>query len=343
MVLKINDKTIEAFEDVAITLLYDSVGSSFSFLLYFDPDTDSHKSIYRPFSYNSVTIEHEGEVLITGLLLSHRFASSASQELLQVSGYSKTGVLEDSSIPKSCYPLQSNGMSIKQIADKLAAPFDIAVKVDDSVAAIVNSPVTVSIAADSQSVKDYLTEVATSRNVIVSHDEMGALLLTSSFPGKAPVFDFTTGRPGISFELTTDGQAMHSEITMQKQATIRGKGNSSQSSISNPYCPVFKPRVDRQQSGRTIDTSRAVRNAIAEEIKGGLSLEITMDRWKLNGRIIRPGDIVTVTNPEIFCYEKTEWFVHQVDLKADLASETAVLHCAPPDAYNNSAPKNIFL
>ena len=95
MELKIGGQKIQHFNHVAVSLRYDSVASVFSFNFYFDPSNADHKAMFKPGMYPDVTIEHAGELLITGTLLSYSFSSSPVRQLLSISGYSKPGVLED--------------------------------------------------------------------------------------------------------------------------------------------------------------------------------------------------------------------------------------------------------
>ena len=59
--------------------------------------------------------------------------------MVTISGYSLTGVLEDCEIPPKIYPLQSDNLSLKQIAQKIIAPFGLKMIVDSSVESLMNS------------------------------------------------------------------------------------------------------------------------------------------------------------------------------------------------------------
>jgi len=95
MILKVGSKSVDFFNDISITLDYNSVCSTFKFSFYFNPENESHKAVCKPLSYADVTIEHKGELLITGTLLNVEFNDSAKKELCTITGYAKTGVLED--------------------------------------------------------------------------------------------------------------------------------------------------------------------------------------------------------------------------------------------------------
>lgn len=342
MILKIGNTKIDYYRKISVSLNYDSVASVFSIDLYFNPSDPIHRELFRPGAFPSVTIEHNGELLITGVLLSYKFKSSSQKELISISGYSKTGVLEDCEIPKSVYPLQSNGLTLRQIAEKLVKPFGIGLVVDPSIADRVDQKYNLTTASDTQSVKSYLADLAGQKHIMLTHDEKGNLVLSDAKINQTPVYDLSAGMPGLEFEFDYDGQRMHNEIAIQKQATKTGKGNIGTSTIANPYCSAFRPRIIRQTSGQEVDTSNAARNALSEELKG-IPLNFSMDRWDLNGKILRPNTIITVADPELFLFNKTKFFVGSVSFQGDEVSETATVSCFLPEVFGTGTPKNIFI
>jgi prophage tail gpP-like protein len=127
MILKINDRfknrTVDFFNEFTLNLVHDSVGSTFGFSFYFDPNNPEHKELACVSHYHEVQLEHNNELLLTGYLTSQRFKHSAVKELASFGGYSLPGVLDDCEIPTSLYPLQSDGLTLKEIAEKLIKPF----------------------------------------------------------------------------------------------------------------------------------------------------------------------------------------------------------------------------
>ena len=66
MELKVNGKTYDRFNDVSVTLNYDSVASAFSFAAYFNPDNTDHRTLFKPCSYRSEVITRVG---LTGMVV----------------------------------------------------------------------------------------------------------------------------------------------------------------------------------------------------------------------------------------------------------------------------------
>lgn len=341
MILKAGNKQLSTYNDVHLQLNYEGVASAFSFVFLFDPGNAEQKDMFRPGSFTPVTIEHDGELLLTGMILASEFNSSATKQLVRVSGYSKTGVLEDCEIPVSAYPLQQNKLTLKQIAEKIIKPFGLKLVIDNSVSNEANKVIAKSTSDDNQTVRSYLTALANNRQVIVSHTAKGELLFTREQVNQAPVYHFDGSFPAINMNLFFDGQRMHDKISLIKQATKRGKGNAGQTTISNPYVSVFRPTVKRQTSGKDVDTGMGARNILSAELKG-IELTIELDRWSINGNLVKPNQVITVTNPELHIYNKAKFFIAGVTYKGNQEAQTAVLKCVLPEVYNGDTPKNIF-
>lgn len=345
MILKINDRIrnrkIDFFSKFSIELRYDAIASLFSFSFYFDPDNQNHKDLACIGHYHNCSLEHNGELLLTGTILNEAFANTNKRELTKFSGYSLPGVLEDCQIPPSLYPLQSDGLSLKQIASKLLSPFKIGMEVDPSVATKMDSAYEVTTASEGQSIKAYLTELATQKSITISHTGEGKLLFTEIKTNRAPILNFDGGIPFTFMGLTFSGQYMHSEITVMKEADIDG-GNAGESTISNPYVPyVYRPKVIKQSSGDSIDTELVAKTALAEELKN-LKLVIKTDRWEIDGKVIKPNNLITVVNPEIFLFNTSTWFIEKVRLEGDNKKTEATLTCVLPEVYSGQTPKYIF-
>ena len=345
MILKIFDRIrnrqVEFFNNFQLNLQYDSVGSTFSFDWFYDEANSEHRQLACVSHFHECTIEHNGELLLTGYILSNNFRSGVKKQLVSFGGYSLPGVLEDCKIPPNI-SLQSDGKTLKQIAETLLAPFKLKLIVDPSVSDKVNSRYDTSTASERQSVKSYLCELANQKNVIVTHNEHGNLLFTSAKTGLTPLFEVGKGMIGTGYEMNFNGQAMHSDITVLKQAGIDG-GNAGEFTIKNPYCPiVYRPDVIVQNSGNDNDTQDAAKHALANELKN-IKLTITTDRWEVDKKIIKPNNLISLVAPELYIFTKTNFFIEKIAFVGDTTKTTAILNCVIPEVYNFQTPKNIFV
>lgn len=384
MELKINDRikirTIELFNNFELTLRHDSVASTFSFSFYFDPKNVDHAELACVSHWHEAIVYHNGEKLVTGYIVSNTFRDSSVKETAQIAGYSKPGILEDCDIPVELYPLETNGLSLKQITERIIKKFGLKLIIDadaksestkafitDSAPNIdengrivessnavnsvtqnysmpdrVNREITKATAPESKNIKSYLTELATQRNVIISHDSDGNLLFTEPKTTAAPLAHFEGGVIGTSVSLSYSGQGLHSHITVIRQADEDG-GSPAEFTIRNPYVPIlYRPKVVIQTSGDDITIQEFAQKELAKELKN-VKLIITTDRWEISGKMIKPNNFITAKSPDLYLYKTATFFIESVNLKGNAKETTAVLTCTLPEVYNGAAPKNIFV
>lgn len=354
MILKIFDRfkvrKVEFFNGFRLSLGYDQFGSTFAFSFYFDPNNPDHKELACVSHYHDCTVEHNGETLVTGFALVQGFTYSPEKQLATISGYSKPGFFEDCNIPPDIYPLQSDGLTLLQIAKKITSPWNMDTKykidiiVDPLVSEKVNKTFKKSTASETTTIAEYLRELAQQKQIIISHDEKGNLLFTQAKTEQDAFlfFDFTNGMiPGTSFVMNFSGQQMHSHITVLKQASTDG-GNAGEYTIRNPYVPtVYRPKTVSQSSGDDIDTQEVALRELAKEWEN-LTLTITTDRWEVDGKIIKPNSIVEIIAPELYIYTKSRFFVRSIDFDGDADETTATLNCVIPEVVNGKMAKSIF-
>jgi len=353
MELKISDRfdnrIIKYFNEVSVNLVHNSIASTFSFRFNYDYKNPDHKEISCVSHFHDVEISHEGERLITGILLTQSFRHTAEGVEAQFSGYSTSGAMEDCSIPPNIYPIQSNGLSLGQIAKKIGDAFKpkIGVIIDPSVADVVSGSFKSSSTSPTTNVKSYLTQMATQKDIVLSHDEFGNLLFTSANTNGKPILDLdltdeNKSLPALELEMVFNGQQVHSHITVMRQASS-GKGNAGEVTIRNPYVigSVYRPKVITQSSGDDNDTKKAARRALGNELRA-LKFVIKIDRWKIDGKIIRPNNTILIFDPEIYVWHQAKFFIESVSFTGNEKQQSATLTCTLPEAYNDDEVVNIF-
>ncbi len=362
---RIRNRKIEFFNSFRLSLKYNSIASTFSFDFLFDPDVFELKEVACIGHYHICTIKHLDQTLITGIVLSEGFNSSSVKSLVSIGGYSITGVLEDCNFPTNSaidaaiakgnlkipsgqpipyVPLQFDGLSLRSIAERILAPFKLKMVIDPAVASKMDEKFSETNAEPKDTIKQYLTELATQKGINLTHDEFGRVLFTRVKTDLKPIMEFDVpngGLPGTNMKLVFNGQAMHSQITVMAQADDDST-NASEATVDNPYVyTIFRPKTTIQSSGTDVDTDLAAKNARADELKG-LSLTITIDRWDINESIIKPNNLVRVRNPECYLFNFSNWFIESIDYAGDQKEMTAVLHCVLPSVYDGSEPKYLF-
>lgn len=347
-----------------MSLNYDAVGSTFGMDVLFDYNNNDHRQLLMPGQFYRCELWDNGELLITGTITSHKFKDEAKQQWTQLGGYSITGILEDVNVPVQAYPIQFDKLSLREIATKLCSIFNITVVYDAIVATELDTVFETVKTEYEKTIKEWLAELASQRFIVMSHTPKGELLFTRADVTQAPIYDFKYPNSiATGMELSFNGQGMHSSTVVLSQIGIDPNCVSEDGAISNPYVPIFRPRVIQQSAETTIvaanntplnaddktikeltgeQITRASQMALATELKN-IKLTIQLDTWYIDGKIIRPNNIVTVTNPNLFLFAKSKWFIESVTLNGNQKEQTSTLTCVIPEVFSAVSPENMFI
>lgn len=336
---RFRNRDVAFFNNVTVDLKYDSIASTFQLEYLFDPNNKEHKEFSCVGHYHICFLKYNGELVLKGYNLSIGFFSSKKRKLAKIAGYTMCGVLGDCEIPTSAYPLQSDGLSLREIAAKYIKPFGIGMIVDSSVAKQMDEKYGESEAKETANVGSYLAQLASQKNIILTHTPEGNIRFTKASDNQEPLIEFTDQTFGVvDMEMSFNGQGMHSDITVMQQASIDDEEQSSENTVQNPFVPiVFRPKVATQSSGKGDDTLQAAKNILAQELKN-FSVKVEMDTWTIKNKVIRPGKIVTIFNPEIYLYKKTKFMIEGVALAINNSTEKAVLNCVVPEVFTGKTP-----
>jgi len=140
--------------------------------------------------------------------------------------------------------------------------------------------------------------------------------------------------------LQVDGQKMHSTVAVIKEADITG-GNAGEAELDNPLIKSFRPAVAVQSDGTDNDTELATKAKLAAELRA-IKLTIKLDSWLVNDKVIFPNTVISIKDPNLFLYEKTNFFVEAVTLSGNEKAQLATLECVLPEVYTYKLPKNLF-
>ncbi len=338
MKVRINGKNIFFFTEGAINLKLDSIASDFSFKVRFNPENDDHKELFKPLQYHKVEIFNSKDKLIfTGTILNHSFESNSVKNLLTLSGYSLSGILEDVTISTSEYPLESTNRSLKDIASRLCGFYGIGLIIDSSVTNKVGAIYKKTTASPTDTVKGYLSKLTSQRDIILSHDAKGNVVLFKPNDNMKPLYFFNKENT-LSMSASYNGQALHSHISCVRQPSGENAGVSTVDTINNPLIAKYRPTTKVLSSGEDTDTKNAANNELASELKA-ISIKI-----ELQGLFddISTGDIVNCHNHELYSFAYSRYMVSEVSLNFNEKQDTTSLSLVLPETYTGKQPKNIL-
>lgn len=338
--LRIENEEYTRFSSFSIDLEFDAIASTFTFDFYFDPDNENHRRILRPGEYPEAQVIYDQEVIATGKIITPDLAYSSEPEFVSIECYSHTGVLEDCNPPLDVFPLELQKQNLKQIAQKFIEPFNIKLSIDPAVQNEATKVYEKIEADETESIKGFLSNLASQRNIILTHDQGGNLVLTKAKTSSQAIGLISEGQPGVEFSLNFDGQSMHSPITVMGQQSNSG-GNASEATVENPLVNDFRPKTISQSSGDNQDTEKAAQNARSSEL-ANLSLEISMDRWKINNQVIKPNTVIKVQSDRLFINEPIDFFIKSVSLTGSEQPGTATINVVLPEVFTGQKPRQIF-
>lgn len=368
MKVKINGLFLDHFTALKISRSLDSIASTFSLAVRFNPENDTHKELFKPLQYLPIEIYSDSnELMFTGTILNHSFQSDNLFNLVQISGYSKCGILEDVTIPPSMYPLESNNKSLKEIADSLCGAYGIDViylldsdsdingdfnknvgtkinaykepkkKRKQTTNPEVNRTFKKTTASATDSVKSYISKLTSQRNILLSHNNSGDVVMFKPNVNSKPKYYFSKDNT-IKMSSSWNGQGMHSEINVVRQPSAENAGVSTADKIKNPLIGKYRPTTKVLSSGEDTDTSKAANNELSAELQ---NIKLTIELQGLFEDIL-PGDLINVHNHEIYSFAYSRWIVSSIDLTIDEKSTTTSLDLVLPETYSGDIPKPIL-
>lgn len=343
MRIKIEDKFVNYFNNGSIVLKLDSIGSVFFFSTHFEANNPEYQEILKPLQYKKVEIFDENERLVlTGNIINHTFKSDKNRNLVTISGYSKAGILEDCTIPLKEYPLESNKRSLLDICTRLCSFYGIKVKVSQNTSNLASQIIESkskklenktkevfgrTTAEPTETIKDYMARMCSQKNIILSHNQYGDVVLFQPEYDQKPKYFFTKENT-LEMELTFNGQDLHSEIDVITQPSDDDSNDVVLNGKSkNTLIPVFRPTTKILNSGENF--RETAKNELARELS---NIKLTI---KLQGIFtgLYPGEIINVHNHYIYCYAYNRFMIESVEFNFDAGEDTTVLNCLIPEAF----------
>lgn len=331
MIIEVNNKTFRGIEDYTITQKFNSIASTFSLT--------TNKTLsenYLDFPICRI-YTNENRLLLTGRLFAPTKASEAKPTPYNYVGYSLPGILEDCTIPVESYPLQFDNLSLLEITDKLLAPFDLGYSIIGDVIDDLNKKYKKESADPETTIKQFINDLASQRNIYLSNDESGQIIFTR-YNEKTflPTLYLEEGKPGLKrVYININTQALHSQITVVRQATKENE-DAAEYTIQNPYMESFRPITRTLNSEENFDIDKAARNILSSELSN-IRFNISTTKYA------KPGTTLMLKAPSLNINRSTEIFIEQTVIKGT-TSDTDIyeMECVLVDVYTNSKVKNIF-
>lgn len=325
MKVLLNNQTYINFTDYGIDLYYNTIASTFAF-------SSLNDIVLNPFGYDEVKIFDDNDnLLLTGTITGFNKSDTIKPTLTAFGGYSLTGILDDVSVP---HPLQTDGLSLQKIAEKLLKNLNVKMIVDSSATALMKKTFKKSTASDSQSVANYLTELAAQKGIVITHNNSGELVFTKVNYSAKKTFAYFDNSQEI--EMSINAQGMHSDIKIVRQAS-KDNENAGEYDIKNPYVTKYRPITRSLSSGDIYSLKEAARYELGKEL---MNINFSINGTKT---FIPAGEVVEIKSERLGIKNYTKCIVVHSSIKGSAKTETYDLKLQLLDCFSVDPVKNIFL
>lgn len=314
----------------------------------FDPDRTAFVETLVPFSYKPFALTIGDEPLFTGQLVEVTPQGDPDSSVVQCAAYSKAAQLEENNLPAEHIPFEASGLSLSQIAQRLAGIWGVNVSLlADEGAAFKRvktrqKKIDTRIEGD-QKVDDFLVELAKQRGLVRTSDRRGDLVLWKSVRSGRPVARFVEGTPSMSsIETTFNPRDYYSEITgytSTKRGATGAKFTERNQRLAGGILRAHSFKLDDIEKA---DGPAAVKAKMARMFANAVSYVINVPSWRdPSGALWEPNTTVTVLAPHAMIYSECEFLVRDVFLKENASERTASLGVVLPGAFSGEAPARL--
>jgi len=325
--IKIDDVFFSSWSTFSLRSTIDQL-QTFMFTAPFEPTKDNFKKIFQPFSFKESFVSIGDEIVLTGTTVSIEPELTNDSNIVNVSGYSLPGVLNDCTPPVSSYPLQFRDMTLKEIAEKLCQPFGITVTFEDDFGPAFKSTLT----EPSKKILTYLASLANDRDLIVTSGPLGDLVFKKLKLDTAEYSINQDDQSVLSISSSFRPQDVYSHITGVKPSVIGGTGIPY--TVENKRVDVFRPfTYETTGNVKKADLPSKVEDKARRMYLNAVSFSVKLRGWRTHdGQLWKAGTIVEFEAPRVMVYESTKLVIRSVTLRRSAEEgDTTVLELAYPD------------
>ena len=326
-----------AWSNLQIQLIIDGL-STVSFAAPFEPERTEFRDTFQPFTYKSLVVLVDDELLFTGTLVDVSPSTVPDSRTVQCQGYARPGVLLDCSAPRSAWPLELNGLKLSEIATRLLDPFEINVRLDADEGAVFRRVAL----RPGDTIHGFLSTLAKQRGLILSNTAGGALRIFQSSSNGNPVARFIEGQPPLmAVAASFSPQAYFSEITGQARARA-GRGGSGFTVQNEQLADVIRPHTFTLEDTDDADAPTATEAKLGRMFGNVLSVVLELPTWRdSTGTLWSPDTTVMLEAPGAMIYRETEFLIRSVTLRQDAAKLSSALQIVLPGAFSGEQPEEL--
>lgn len=309
-----------------------------TFTAPFNPDSKSHRDLFRPATYKEIKLRYGGEVVFTGTMLNPVPRQDGDSTTVQVSAYSLCGVWEDNTLPPSSLPTQFDGLKLEQIAKALGSPFELTPEFSRASGAPFKK---VSLDPSSTPLQ-FISDLARQRGFVVGANADGQPLFWESIAASGKPVARLNGnkQPVLSVTPNQEDRKLYSQITGIVQSK-NGRTGTKHTTL-NGLIDGFRPLVFSVEDTEPADLPQVVEAKLGRTIAEAISYTVEV------GTVLDESDVlfdrnahVSLKAPEVMIYSDYSFITRAVTFNVSDSAETASLELMLPGAFSGEAPDSL--
>lgn len=301
-------------------------------------ETEAFRDLITPLSFRDLEVSDDGARIFNGTMVSVVPALTNDGSVVNISGYSRPGVLADCTMPASSYPISFRKLGLEAIATKLVEPFSLKVKIEGDM----GGPFRRVKLKRSDKIWGFLSDLAQQRQVLIRSNTAGDLVLSAPTELTAPVVSLSQDLPPITaIEPSFAPQNYFSHVTGVR-STRRGR-KGSQYTAQNQR--AIEQGIVRPVTKSIKDTSdgelpKATEAAMGRMLAKSVFYTVTVVGWRdAIGALWQPGTTIELHAPSVFVYEPYLFQIQSVTLDRTVTGgDTAKLVLMLPGSFGGTPP-----
>lgn len=332
--LFIDGKRFRFFEGLSLTRSIDAV-DGVSFTAPMEPDRQSFRETFKPFSFKPVAVTVGGNPFFSGTMIGVAPEVTPERKAVSIACYSRPGVLMDCTPPASAFPLEFIGQNLRDITTALIRPFGLSMEFVGNA-----GPVFDVIACEpDRKIFDFLTDLAQQRGFVINSTPAGALRMWKSVPVGNPIARLIEQQtPCVSITPAFQPQGFYSHVTGLESESTDGGG--SQFTVANSRLRgVVRPYTFRASDTNSGNTPEAVRAKVGRMFAAVASYTVDVDTWRNSrGELWQPNTTVSLLAPGAMVYREFRFLIRSVRFDHSSDRQTATLSLVMPGAFDGTIP-----
>jgi prophage tail gpP-like protein len=306
-----------------------------------DPERKDMRTAFEPLAFPEVTVSIGDEPFLKGRVYDVAPSVDATQASVGVTAYSTSYWLTEICAPPDIFPIEFNGLDLKQIATRLANySLGVAVELDGKAGAKFHR---VKLQPDEE-LHGFLAELALQRGFVVGDTATGDLAFRSEGATGSPVARLK-GQPLGRVSAQFNPGRWFSHITGRACKRSGQQHGSKYTQKNELYRAPFPFRHHCASTGDTgsADVPRATKAMVGRMVASAATYTVEdLPTWRdPSGKLWKPNTTIMLTAPGAMIYSETELLIRSIKFKQRADQETATLELVLPGSFGGTLPKRL--